>query len=138
MERIEVTSDEPLKAGDIIELTYRISGLVPIAAAQVAILEKRINKQPEYQVIRSDTATAKRWSVQIKIIDPAPIVKIQQAGLHLTVGAAVAAITILGGGLFAWLSLESVHKIIAPAGKIGAAITVTTVAVVVAYLIWKK
>jgi len=111
MLRTEINKDEPLYPGDVIEMHFKAFGpdWVYLRAAELALLQWRMEKKnPDYDLIG--------WSVpgdkiimKFRILEPRePTQEMQQASIGT---AAVIAVIVIGGGLFAWLALDKVYKI---------------------------
>ena len=123
MLRTEIDRNEPLFPGDEIEMHFNAWGphWVYLRASELAILKWRLEQQnPDYDLIGWEAPPAgdkliltfriKESSYQ----EPAP--QVQQAGIGT---AAVIAVIVIGGGLFAWLSLDKIYRITdSPAGKV--------------------
>lgn len=117
--KTEIGQDDALQVGDVIEMHYRVIGGVDspyVRAVQLALIENRLKDCPEYQVLSIENLQAE-VIFTIRIAEPpAPELPTQQAGL--ATGIIIAAI-VIGGGLFAWLSLDTIYKITAsPAGQV--------------------
>jgi len=108
MEKIEIDKNKPLNPGDIIELHFRSPGMVWIAAAQIALIEWRLEKREDFRMLSHSLPAGNRVIFTIKILKTNPAV----------VTAAVIGAAIIGAGVVAWLTLDKVYQIIeAPAGK---------------------
>jgi len=123
MLRTEIDKDEPLKPGDVIEMHFKAyGGWVYLRAAELAILKWQLSeKNPYWEMIAWDSTTySDKIVLTFKILEPP---EGEPEPYHAGVGwAAIIAVIVLGGGLFAWLCLDKVYKITAsPAGKIALA-----------------
>ena len=126
MLRTEIDKDEPLYQGDRIEMHFKTFGpaWVYLRASELAILKWRLSeKNPEWKMIAWDHTTyTDRLVLTFEILE-GPVVsgpQVQQAGVITT--AAVIGVFVVGAGLFAWLSLDKIYKIVeSPAGKIALA-----------------
>ena len=111
MLRTEINKDEPLYPGDVIEMHFKAFGpdWVYLRAAELAMLQWRMEKKnPDYDLI-SWSAPGDKIIMTFRILEPRePTQEMQQAGIGT---AAVIAVIVVGGGLFAWLSLDKVYKI---------------------------
>ena len=119
MLRTEIDKDEPLFPGDVIEMHFKAFGpnWVYLRAAELSVLKWRLEqKNPDYELL-SWSAPSDKLILTFKIKEPRePTPQVQQAGIGT---AAVIAVIVIGGGLFAWLSLDKVYKITdSPAGKV--------------------
>jgi len=88
----------------------------------LAALKWRMSeKNPDYEMVAWDSTTHKdKLILTFHILEPRkPTPEIQQAGIGT---AAVIAVIVVGGGLFAWLALDKVYKISStPAGQVALA-----------------
>ncbi|MBA7639715.1 hypothetical protein ES703_47375 [subsurface metagenome] len=134
MLRIEIDKDEPLFPGDVIEMQFKGYGpnWLYLRAAELAIIKFRLEQaNPDYRLLNWQTPGDK-LILTFRILEPRePTPQIQQAAIGT---AAVIAVIVIGGGLFAWLSLDKIFKIFSsPAGQVALAGTgaVGIVAVVI-------
>lgn len=108
----EISEDTPLFPGDVIEMHFKAFGpnWVYLRAAELAILKWRMEqKNPDYELI-SWQAPGDKLIMTFRII----------ANPALTAGIILA--IVIGGGLFAWLSLDKIYRISSsPAGQIAMA-----------------
>ncbi len=116
MLRTEIDKDEPLFPGDVIEMHFKAYGpnWTYLRAAELAILKWRLEQtNPEYFLI-SWQNPGDKLILTFRIKEPREPTpgelppETQQAGVGM---AAVIAVIVIGGGLFAWLSLDKVYKI---------------------------
>ena len=130
--RTEISKDAKLLPGDIIEIEFITRGLTYLRAVQMAIIENKLNNEPNYDVLSWRLEDGdKRVIYKIRIIDPAPSVEIQKASTAAAIAWAVVAV---GGGLFIWLSLDKVYKITeSPEGKMA----LTAAAAIIGLIILK-
>lgn len=122
MLRTEIDRNEPLQPGDKIEMHFKAFGpnWIYLRASELALLEWRLRlKNPDYELLEWQNP-GDELILTFRIKEPAESgPQIQQAGIGT---AAVIAAIVIGGGLFAWLSLDKVYKITdSPAGKIALA-----------------
>ena len=127
MFRTEIDKDEPLFAGDEIEMHFKTfgPGWVYLRASELAVLKWQLSKKhPDYRMMAWDNTTyPDKLVITFRILE-GPVVsdepQVQQAGFVTT--AAVIGAIVLGAGLFTWLSLDKIYKITdSPAGKIALA-----------------
>jgi hypothetical protein len=125
LQRIEIDKDKPLNPGDVIELEYRCTGLVWITAAQVAMIEWRIGKRDDWEIISNSLPENNRITFRILIKSAKPQGPVlQTAGVN---GAIIAKIILAATvGLMLWLSLDKIYQIVekiieSPEGKIAVA-----------------
>lgn len=125
MFRTEIDKDEPLLPGDEIEMHFKTFGpaWVYLRASELAILKWRLSeKNPDWKMIAWDHTTyPDKLVLSFRILENPEYEKmpVQEAGIGM---AAVIAAIVIGGGLFAWLSLDKIYKITdSPAGKIALA-----------------
>ena len=118
-----IDKDEPLYPGDVIEMHFKAFGpnWVYLRAAELAIIKWRLEQtNPDYRLIDWSVPKGEKLILTFKILEPRePTPQIQQAGIGT---AAVIAVIVVGGGLFAWLSLDKIYKISSsPAGQVALA-----------------
>jgi len=125
MLKTEIPKDEPLFPGDKIEMRFKFLGpnWVYLHAAELAIIEYKLRqKHPYWKMVSWDsTSDPERLILEFEIKGPSPeeTPQVMQAGV---VTGVIIAATVIGGGLFMWLSLEAVYKITdSPAGKVALA-----------------
>jgi len=123
MLRTEIDKDEPLQPGDVIEMHFKAFGAwVYLRAAELAVLKWQLSKKnPDWEMTAWDSTTySDKLILTFRILEPVVSEpQVQQAGVGM---AAVIAAIVIGGGLFAWLSLDKIYKITdSPAGKIALA-----------------
>ncbi|MBA7496760.1 hypothetical protein ES702_07369 [subsurface metagenome] len=136
MLRTEISKDEPLFPGDVIEMQFKVFGLdwVYFRAAELAALIWRLEKKnPDWELIAWDSTTHKdKLLLTFRILKSNPVV----------VTAAVIAVIVVGGGLFSWLCLDKVYRISrTPAGQValaGSSLFVVGIVCLVAYFMWKS
>ena len=141
MLREEISKDEPLFPGDVIEMHFKAFGpnWIYLRAAELALLQWRLEqKNPDWELV-SWQAPGDKLILTFKILEPRePTPQVQQAAIGT---AAVIAVIVIGGGLFAWLCLDKVYKISStPAGQValaGSSLFVVGIVCVVAYFMWK-
>ena len=137
----EISKDTPLFPGDVIEMHFKAFGpnWIYLRAAELAILRYRLEqKNPDYELV-SWQAPGDKLILTFKILEPRePTPQVQQAAIGT---AAVIAVIVIGGGLFAWLSLDKIYRISStPAGQValaGSSLFVVGLVCVVAYFVWK-
>jgi len=125
MLKTEIDRDEPLFPGDIIEMHFKFlgPGWVYLRAGELAILKWQLEqKNPDWELTAWDHTThADMLVLEFLIKEPLPdqVPQVQKAGV---VTPLIIAGIVIGGGLFAWLSLKTVYKITeSPAGKVALA-----------------
>jgi len=132
MVKTEIDKNKPLNPGDVIELHFRSPGMVWIAAAQIALIEWRLEKRKDFRVLSHSLPAGNRVIFTIKVLKTNPVV----------VTAAVIGAVIIGAGVVAWLTLDKVYQIIeAPAGKTmiaGTALFIPALAVLAILFLLRK
>jgi len=118
----EISKDEPLFPGDVIEMHFKAFGpnWIYLRAAELAMLQHRLEqKNPDWELV-SWQAPGDKLILTFKILGPRePTPQIQQAAIGT---AAVIAVIVIGGGLLAWLSLDKIYRITSsPAGQLAMA-----------------
>ena len=137
----EISKDTPLFPGDVIEMHFKAFGpnWIYLRAAELALLQWRLEqKNPDWE-LTSWQAPGDKLILTFKILEPRePTPQVQQAAVGT---AAVIAVIVIGGGLFAWLSLDKIYRISStPAGQValaGSSLFVVGIVCVVAYFVWK-
>ena len=137
----EITRDTKLFPGDVIEMHFKAFGpnWIYLRAAELAILQYRLEKKnPDWELV-SWQAPGDKLILTFKILEPRePTPQVQQAAIGT---AGVIAVIVIGGGLFAWLSLDKIYRITkSPAGQValaGSSLFVVGLVCVVAYFVWK-
>lgn len=148
MLKTEISKDDPLFPGDKIEMRFKFLGpnWVYLHAAELALIEWKLRQaHPYWQMTSWDsTSDPGRLILEFEIKGPPPeeIPQVTQASV---VNGVIIAATVIGGGLFMWLSLEAVYKFTdSPAGKIAlagtgsAGIAVLVIAVILALRYYRK
>lgn len=108
MEKTEIDINKPLNPGDIIEMHFKTTGMVWMTAAQIALIEYRLEKRKDFCILSHSLPMGNRVIFTIKVLKTNPVI----------VTAAVIGGVIIGAGVVAWLTLDKVYQIIeAPAGK---------------------
>lgn len=122
--RVEIGPDTPFVEGDIIEMQFAALGSVEwsyFRALQYAIIEKTLkNKYPNFTILSSsNTETGFTMRFRVDSLPPADPYAIQQSSV---VTAAIVAAAIIGGGIFTYLALDKVYRIVdSPAGQVALA-----------------
>ena len=126
IEKIEIDAETLLQPGDRLERHFKSSGPIWLKAAQIALLEKRIEKDPRYE-ITGWSHDKNNLIFMIRIKQPGPKEpRIQQASI--SVGAIVIAVSVAAAGLFFWLTITRIYKIIETTpGKVIALGTIATI-----------
>jgi len=142
MLRDEISKDEPLFPGDVIEMHFKAFGpnWIYLRAAELALLQYRLEqKNPDWE-LTSWQAPGDKLILTFKILEPRePTPQVQQAAIGT---GAVIAVIVIGGGLFAWLSLDKIYRISSsPAGQValaGSSLIVVGIVCLVAFFAWKQ
>ena len=137
----EISKDTPLFPGDVIEMHFKAFGpnWIYLRAAELALLQWRLEqKNPDWELVNWQ-APGDKLILTFKILEPRePTPQVQQAAIGT---GAVIAVIVIGGGLFAWLSLDKIYRISSsPAGQValaGSSLFVVGIVCVVAYFVWK-
>jgi len=132
MEKKEIDINKPLNPGDIIEMHFRTTGMVWIAATQIALMEWRLEKRKDFRMLSHSLPAGNRVIFTIEVLKTNPVI----------VTAAVIGAVIIGAGVVAWLTLDKVYQIIeAPAGKTmiaGTALFIPALAVLAILFLLRK
>jgi len=108
MEKIEIDINKPLNPGDIIEMHFKTTGMVWMTAAQIALIEYRLEKRNDFRIVSHSLPMGNEVFFTIRVLKTNPVI----------VTAAVIGAAIIGAGVVAWLTLDKVYQIIeTPAGK---------------------
>ena len=125
MLKTEIDRTEPLNPGDIIEMHFKFIGpnWVYLHAAELAVLEWQLRQGHPYWELRAWDSTTYSDRLVLEFLIKEPLAdespQVQKAGF---VTPLIIAAIVIGGGLFAWLSLDKIYKITeSPAGKIALA-----------------
>ncbi len=132
MEKIEIDINKPLDPGDVIEMQFKTTGMVWLTAAQIALIEYRLEKRKDFRILRHSLPANNRVNFTIEVLQTNPVL----------VTAAVIGAVIIGAGVVAWLTLDKVYQIIeAPAGKAlvgGTALFLPALAVIAIIFLLRK
>jgi len=105
----EINLNQPLQAGDVIELHFRTTGMLWIQAAQIALIENRVENNSRFEILSHSLFNDQTLVFKCKVKQTNPVV----------VTAAVIGAVIIGAGVIAWLTLDKVYQLVdSPAGKI--------------------
>ena len=108
MEKIEIDINKPLNPGDIVELHFKTTGMFWMTAAQIALIERRLESRKDFCLLSHSLPVGNTVIFTARVLKTNPVI--------LT--AAVIGAAIIGAGVVAWLTLDKVYQIIeAPAGK---------------------
>lgn len=103
MTKVKITDyNEPLEPGDIIELHFMATGLFWITAAQIAIIEYKLDSDKRFQI--------RNWT----IFEPNEVVfkvEVLKTNPELVTVAVIAA-AIIGVGIVFKLTLDSAYKLV--------------------------
>lgn len=125
LQRIEIDKNKPLNPGDVIELEYRCTGMVWITSAQVAMIEWKLARRSDWEIISNSLPENNRITFKILIKSKIPQdPKLQTASIGVTalmISAAIVAVGVIG-----WLTLDKVYQIFekvieSPAGQVAVA-----------------
>lgn len=148
MLKTKIDKNEPLNPGDRIEMRFKFLGpnWVYIHAAELAIIEWKLRQDhPLWEMTSWDsTSDPERLILEFRIKGPTTDETPQVMQASVVTGVIIAA-TVIGGGLFMWLTFETIYKITdSPAGKIALAgsgslgIAVLIIAVILALRYYKE
>lgn len=108
MEKIEIDKNKPLVPGDRIELHFLTTGMVWLTAAQIALIESRLEKRKDFRILSHSLPANNRVIFTAQILKTNPVI----------VTASIIGGLIIGAGVVAWLTLDKVYQIIeSPTGK---------------------
>jgi len=109
IEKIEIDRHKPLSPGDRLELHFTSLSMVWITAAQIAIIDARLESRKEFRILSWQFPANNKVVFTVEILKTNPII----------VTAAIIGGLIIGAGVLAWLTLDKVYQIMeSPAGKI--------------------
>ena len=124
MFKTEIDRNEPLFPGDKIEMHFKYfgPGWLYLRAAELAAVKWTLEqKNPYWELLSWQTTPDDMLVLEFLIKEPpteSPV-QVQQAGI---VTGLIIATTVLGAGLFTWLSLDKIYKITeSAAGKVALA-----------------
>lgn len=108
MEKILIDKDKQLNAGDRVELHFITTGMVWITAAQIALIESRLEGRKDFTILSHSLPSNNRVIFSVQVLKTNPVI----------VTAAVIGAAIIGAGIVAWLTLDKVYQIMeSPTGK---------------------
>ena len=118
MEKIEIDINKPLNPGDVIEMHFKTTGMTWPTAAQIAIIEWRLENRKDFRILGHSLPVGNNVFFTIQITKPSAdqVPQVYEAGVGVT--AAIIGAAIIGAGVIAWLTLDKIYQIIeSPAGK---------------------
>lgn len=123
MQKIEISQDELLAAGDIIELHFNTYGPDWLKAVEAAIIERAVDKREEFEIVSTDYWQQDKVIITIRVQKTNPIVVTVAIILAALAGTALA---------FGWM-FEKAYKVTeSPAGKIG----ISSIAIIAGILLF--
>lgn len=135
MLKTRLDEDEVLVQGDRIEMHFKSTSLIWFKAAQIAILENRIERLSEGFEVRS---------IQTPVDDPKElifVVEVKKSNpIVLTAGAIAVIIAASAAGILLTVTLLSVYKL-TPFGKVvagGAGLGIVAAGIAAAYMFFKR
>ena len=132
MQRIEISENEPLKPGDIIELHFKAFGPTWIKAAQVALIERALENREGYRIIRSDYWQPGKVIFGVEIVKTNPVI--------ITAAIVVGSILAVAGGAalaFGWM-FEKAYKVGQTPAAVAGSVGLLIVAVIVLLSFMRK
>lgn len=121
LQRIEIDKDKPLNPGDRIEMHFKTTGMVWLTATQIALIEWRIGKRDDWEIISNSLPENNRVIFTILIKEPPKDEpKLQTASVtSALIAASILAVSV---GILIRFTLGPIYQIIeTPAGKIAVA-----------------
>lgn len=110
MPKVEIDINKQLQPGDIIELHFITLGMGWITAAQIALIEGRLERRKDFTILAHSLPENNKIVFTVRINKTNPVM----------VTAAIIAGLIIGAGVVAWLTLDKVYQIMeSPAGQVG-------------------
>ncbi len=64
---IKIDKDDVLKAGDLIKIHFRTIGMTWIKAAQIALIEWRLEKRKDFEIVNIDYWQKNKVTFKIRI-----------------------------------------------------------------------
>jgi len=133
MEKTEIDINKPLNPGDVIEIHFKTTGMVWITAAQIALIEHRLEQQrKDFRILSHSLPAGNEVFFTVQVLKTNPVI----------VTAAVIGAAIIGAGVVAWLTLDKVYQIIeTPAGKTaigGTALFLPALAIITVVMFLRK
>lgn len=108
MEKIEIDINKHLNPGDRIELHFSITGMFWLTAAQIALIESRLEGRKDFRILSHSLPANNQVIFTAQVLKTNPVI----------VTASIIGAAIIGAGVIAWLTLDKVYQIIeSPAGK---------------------
>jgi len=146
MEKVLIDKDKELMPGDLIEMHFTTLGLGVITATQIALIEWRLEKRKDFDIINwSNPPGTHKIIFTIRICEP-PKDEPQVYKANAAVTAAIIGAVIVSAGVVAWLTLDKTYQLYekvveSPAGKVAVggfgALSIAVAALVVLSL-WPK
>lgn len=142
MEKILIDKNKPLNPGDVIEMHFVTTGMTWPTAAQIAIIEWRLENRKDFRILGHSLPVGNNVFFTIQIIEPPEkgIPQVYASGVGIT--AAIIGAAIIGAGVVAWLTLDKIYQIIeSPAGKAvvgGTALSFAALAVIAILVLLRK
>jgi len=120
----KIDENEPLNVGDKVRLHYKTVGLKWITAAQLAMIDKRLEGNSHFKVLRHSLPSGGQVNFEVEIIASNPIVVTISYISAAILGAAVIGLVswmIFAGGERFQGAKDAIGSIISAAGAIGTA-----------------
>jgi len=125
MLKTEIDENEPLFPGDVILMTFQTYGSswIYLRASELCVLKWQLSrKHPYWRMTAWDSTTYPDKLIIEFLIKEPPTDEVPQVQQASVITPLIIAAIVIGGGLFAWLSLVKVEKIVdSPAGKLALA-----------------
>jgi fucose 4-O-acetylase-like acetyltransferase len=108
IQKTEIDKNKLLNPGDRIEMHFSTTGMVWLTAAQIALIERRLESRKDFTILSHSLPANNKVIFTIEVLKTNPVV----------ITAAVIGAAVIGAGVVAWLTLDKVYQIIeSPTGK---------------------
>ena len=147
---VEIDKELPLQIGDKIRLHYKTVGLTYVTAAQIALVEDKLENESHFVVeshsMPEGDGFIQAFFFEVRGVDPATRPgKVGQVQEGSILSAAVISGIILGAmSFFVWVSFESATKFVKASGEAAEGIEAVgwtsvqiAAALIAIYLVWK-
>lgn len=140
MAKVEITKETKVFPGDLLEFHYRVSSPLWLKAAQIGLIESRLEKEKRFRIegYEFQGEDEKDLVVRIRVVTPPADEppEVQEAGVP--VAYIVLAIAGAATALFVWLSLGKMYKITSSGSGAVLSVGALAVAAIILLMIWKK
>ena len=126
-EWVKISDDEPLYDGDVIQLTFTVTGFTYLTAAQIALVERKLAKDKNFHILRHSIPETERpfqlteFTMDVEVDTPGASGEWFQSQAvvtgSITALIIVAAIKAAFWGILIYLAFEGVTKLVTAVGE---------------------